>query len=126
MTTTQRPASQAGPPEEGPRQGVSRLVRSKAAIKAAITIQTAYRAWDARHKYLGLLARRRAAAISIQSVVRAHISRARLAELARRRAAAISIQSVVRAHISRVKFSYVPTLVEFSVGWNQRNVSTFM
>ena len=100
MTTTQRPASQAGPPEEGPRQGVSRLVRSKAAIKAAITIQTAYRAWDARHKYLGLLARRRAAAISIQSVV--------------------------RAHISRVKFSYVPTLVEFSVGWNQRNVSTFM
>eukprot|EP00561_Arcocellulus_cornucervis_P011088 CAMPEP_0185811612 /NCGR_PEP_ID=MMETSP1322-20130828/8326_1 /TAXON_ID=265543 /ORGANISM="Minutocellus polymorphus, Strain RCC2270" /LENGTH=66 /DNA_ID=CAMNT_0028508079 /DNA_START=29 /DNA_END=226 /DNA_ORIENTATION=+ len=62
--TAQRPASQSGHPEEGPR----RLVRSKAAIKAAIAIQTAYRAWDARHKYLGLFARRRAAAIIIQSV----------------------------------------------------------
>ena len=97
MTTTQRPASQAGPPEEGPRQGVSRLVRSKAAIKAAISIQSAYRAWDAQHKYLGLLARRRAAAISIQSVV--------------------------RARLTRMRFDYVQTLVKFASDWRKRNVS---
>mmetsp|Transcript_497 Transcript_497/g.1167 ORF Transcript_497/g.1167 Transcript_497/m.1167 type:complete len:114 (-) Transcript_497:917-1258(-) len=92
--TAQRPASQSGHPEEGPR----RLVRSKAAIKAAIAIQTAYRAWDARHKYLGLFARRRAAAIIIQSVV--------------------------RAYLTRMRFDYVQTLVKFASDWRKRNAGS--